>query len=197
MKAEKGFVGRAVGGWTVSGIFTARTGTPFSVFDESNVETFYTIPRLTPATPITQKKVASSPQAVGPNNFVGLTVPVPASFASLNPELGISDFGPFPGNMTRRNTFTGPGAWATDVAASKRFAITERFGLEFRAEGFNIFNHHNFYADETNLAYSGSLASPVTTPLQVGLLKGGLGSLALGGNHDERRFGQFALRATF
>jgi len=197
LKAEKGLVGRALGGWTASGIFTARTGTPFSIFDESNVETFYTIPRLTPATPITQHKVSSSPQAVGPNNFVGLTLPLPASFASLNPQLGLSDFGPFPGNMTRRNSFTGPGAWNTDVAVSKRFAITERFGLEFRAEGFDVFNHHNFYADETNLSYSGSLASPVTTPLTVGLLKGGLGSLALGGNHDERRFGQFALRATF
>jgi len=197
LKAEKGLVGRALGGWTASGIFTARTGTPFSIFDESNVETFYTIPRLTPATPITQHQVSSSPQAVGPNNFVGLTLPLPASFASLNPQLGLSDFGPFPGNMTRRNSFTGPGAWNTDVAVSKRFAITERFGLEFRAEGFDVFNHHNFYADETNLSYSGSLASPVTTPLTVGLLKGGLGSLALGGNHDERRFGQFALRATF
>jgi hypothetical protein len=186
-----------LGGWTASGIITARTGTPFSVFDYSNVEIEYTVPRLTPATPITQKKVASSPQAVGPNNFHGLTLPLPASFASLNPELGISDLGPFPGNMTRRNSFTGPGAWNSDVGVSKRFAITERFGLEFRAEGFDVFNHHNYYVNETNLSYDGSLASPVTTPLTVGMLKGGLGSIALGGNHDERRFGQFALRATF
>jgi Carboxypeptidase regulatory-like domain/TonB dependent receptor len=197
LKAEKGLMGRALGGWTASGIITARTGTPFSVFDYSNVLVGYTAPRLTPATPITQTKVASSPQAVGPNKFVGLTVPLPASFASLNPELGISDLGPFPGNMTRRNTFAGPGAWNSDVAVSKRFAITERFGLEFRAEGFDVFNHHNFYVNETNLSYSGSLAKPVTAPLTVGMLKGGLGSIALGGNHDERRFGQFALRATF
>jgi outer membrane receptor protein involved in Fe transport len=197
LKQEKGFLGRALGGWVASGIFTARTGTPFSVFDYSNVENFYTVPRLTPATPISQYKVASSPQAVGPNNFNGLTLPLPASFASLNPDLGISDLGPFPGNMTRRNAFRGPGAWNTDIAVSKQFAITERFGLEFRAEGFDIFNHHNYYVNETNLEYDGSLASPDTTPLTVGMLKGGLGSLALGGNHDERRFGQFALRATF
>jgi hypothetical protein len=197
LKAEKGLVGRAAGGWTISGIITARTGTPFSVFDESNILIGYTIPRLTPATPITQKKVASSPQAVGPNNFAGLTVPLPASLAPLNSELGISDLGPFPANMTRRNTFTGPGAWNSDVAVSKRFAVTERFGLEFRAEGFDVFNHHNYYANETNLSYSGSLFSPITSPVTVQELKGGLGSLALGGNHDERRFGQFALRATF
>jgi hypothetical protein len=197
LKSQHGFTGRAAGGWTMSGIFTARSGTPFSVFDYSNVLIGYTVPRLTPASPITQKKVSSSPQAVGPNLFNGLTVPVPASFAALNSELGISDLGPFPANMTRRNTFNGPGGWNTDLAVSKRFAVTERFGLEFRAEGFDVFNHHNFYVNETNLSYSGSLASPVTTPLSVGMLKGGLGSLALGGNHDERRFGQFALRATF
>jgi hypothetical protein len=107
--------------------------------------------------------------------------------------LGISDLGPFPGNMSRRNAFTGPGAWNSDLAASKTFKVTERVGLEFRAEGFDVFNHHNYYANEANLYYSGA----TTTPLTVGELKGGLGTLALGGNHDERRFGQFALRATF
>jgi hypothetical protein len=183
----------ALGGWTISGIITARTGTPFSVFDESNLLIGYTIPRLTPASPVTQKKVAASPQAVGPNDFNALTVPLPASFAPLNSELGFSDLGPFPGTMTRRNTFTGPGGWYSDFATSKTFKVTERVGLEFRAEGFDIFNHHNFYVNETNLYYAGA----TTTPLTVGELKGGLGSLALGGNHDERRFGQFALRATF
>jgi hypothetical protein len=96
--------------------------------------------------------------------------------------------------MSRRNTFTGPGAWNTDLAVSKTFRVTERFGLEFRAEGFDVFNHHNYYVNETNLNYSGG---PTTAPVNVTELKGGLGSLALGGNHDERRFGQFALRATF
>jgi hypothetical protein len=34
-------------------------------------------------------------------------------------------------------------------------------------------------------------------PITVEALKGGLGSSAIGGNHDERRFGQFALRLLF
>jgi len=38
---------------------------------------------------------------------------------------------------------------------------------------------------------------PTTTPLFVQELKGGLGTLATGGNHDERRFGQFALKVQF
>ena len=79
------------------------------------------------------------------------------------------------------------------MAVGKQFRLTERFALEFRAEGFDIFNHHNFYVNTTTLDY----AAPTTTQLPVTELKGGLGSLATGGNHDERRFGQFALRLLF
>jgi hypothetical protein len=191
-KNGTGLERQALGGWMLSGIVTARGGIPFSVYDYSNDENFYTVPRLTPATPITKFKVGS-PQMVGPNEFNALSVPLPASFDPLNSELGISDFGPFPSNMTRRNSFRGPGAWNIDMAVGKRFPITERVGLEFRAEGFDIFNHHNYYTNTTDLLYDG----PTTTPLNVTLLKGGLGSLATGGNHDERRFGQFSLKATF
>jgi hypothetical protein len=191
-KGSRSLEGQALGGWSVSGIYTVRTGTPFSIYDYSNVFNFYTIPRLSPATPITQYHVGS-PQGIGPNSFVGLTVPFPASFNPLNPVLGLSDFGPYPANMTSRNAFRGPGAWNFDVGASKTVNITERVGLQFRAEGFDVFNHHNFYTNTTNLLYDG----PQPNPLQVTLLKGGLGSLATGGNHDERRFGQFSLRATF
>jgi len=180
------------GGWTFSGIFTARSGIPFSVFDFTNVYNQDLIPRLTPATPIRSYRVGS-PQRVGPNTFNALTLPLPVSFAPLDPALGISDFGPFPSNMTHRNAFRGPGAWNMDMALSKKFKLTERVSMEFRAEGFDVLNHHNFYASTSTLYYEGA----TTTPLEVTEQKGGLGSGAMGGNHDERRFGQFSLRANF
>jgi Carboxypeptidase regulatory-like domain len=191
----KGFLPQTLGGWSVSGIFTARTGTPFSVFDYSNDANFYTVPRLTPATPpLWQTGTPVPSTAAGAfNTWNALTLPLPVSFAPLNPTLGISDFGPFPANMTGRNQFRGPGAWNLDMAVGKKFRLTERLGMEFRAEGFDIFNHHNFYVNTTTLAYDG----PTTTPLDVTEMKGGLGTLATGGNHDERRFGQFSLRLTF
>ena len=95
--------------------------------------------------------------------------------------------------MTGRNGFRAPGAWNDDLSISKSFRLTERFGLEFRAEAFNIFNHHNFYVNPDFDYYGG----PTTTGLQVIEQKGGLGNSALGGNNDERRFGQFALKLTF
>ena len=197
-KNGKSAASQAFGGWSLVGIYTARTGTPFSVFDEDNIEVGYTNPRLTPATQISNYKVGS-PQRVAPNVFNVMTLPLPASFAPLNPALGISDLGPWPANMTHRNAFRGPGAWNLDLAAGKKFTVTERVGLEFRAEGFNVLNHHNYYVNPADLLYSGPNSSGAypTTPLSVTAEKGGLGTLATGGNHDERRFGQFSLRAIF
>ncbi len=188
--------GKVGGGWSLAGIYTVRTGVPFSFFDIDNEELFYTLPRLTPATPITDHHVHSprlDPQPGNNNVFDLLTVPLPASFGPLNPVTGISDYGPFPAGMTHRNAFRGPGAWNLDAALQKDFRVTERVGLTFRAEGFNIFNHHNMYPQTTSLFYGG----PTTTPFVVQGYKGGLNTFASGGNNDERRFAQFSLRVTF
>jgi hypothetical protein len=95
--------------------------------------------------------------------------------------------------MMRRNSIRGPGAWNFDASLHKTFPITERVGMEFSADGIDVLNHHNFYVNTTTLDYDGA----TTTPLYAQELRGGLGTLATSGNHDERRFGQFSLRATF
>jgi Carboxypeptidase regulatory-like domain len=191
-KSGSGWQTEALGGWAIASVFTAHTGVPFSIYDESYLVNFYSIPRLTPATPITQFHTGT-PVEIGPNTYDALNVPPPAAIGPLNPTLGISDFGPYPANMTGRGAFRAPGAWNDDLSISKNFKLTERFNLEFRAEAFNIFNHHNFYVNPDFNYISG----PTTSPLQVIEEKGGLGSEAVGGNNDERRFGQFALKLSF
>jgi hypothetical protein len=194
-KSGRGWTRQVLGGWTLVGFFTARTGAPFTVFDTTNslnASAGNGIPRVVPSTPITSFS-AHSPQNVGPNQYTILTLPT-ANSAPFDPTLGISDFGPFPGNMTGRNMFRGPGAWNFDAAIGKTFALTERLRLEFRAEGFDVFNHHNFYVLQTNL----DAANFAGVPIAVTALKGGLGiNNVTSTNHDERRFGQFALRLTF
>ena len=80
---------------------------------------------------------------------------------------------------------------------SKTFPIHEQVNLEFRAEGFNIFNHHNLFLQEAlNDVFSNSIVDSSGFALpQVIASKGGIGNN--GGANDERRFGQFALRLNF
>jgi len=54
-----------------------------------------------------------------------------------------------------RNVLRGFGAWQTDVGLQRQFHLTERLGLRFRAEFFNLFNHPNF----------GSPTNVLTSPL--------------------------------
>jgi hypothetical protein len=61
--------------------------------------------------------------------------------APFDPVVGLSDFGPFPANMTHRNTFRGPVAWSFDAAGSKTFKLTESVRLELRADAFDVLNH--------------------------------------------------------
>jgi hypothetical protein len=100
--------------------------------------------------------------------------------------------------MTNRNSFRGPGFWNVDMAVAKTFPIHEKVNLEFRAEGFNILNHHNLFLLEGDNDASSEFATTDSQgnnePLVLAA-KGGIGNG--GGANDERRFGQFALRINF
>jgi outer membrane receptor protein involved in Fe transport len=194
LKGSKGLTKEVASGWSLAPIFTARTGVPFSFSDSTQSLGAGIdgsgIPRYAPTGPISSIHVDSG-TPIGANNFNLLSLPSPNSFTGL---LGISDFGPYPANMTSRNQFYGPGAWSFDLALSKNFLLTERFSLEFRAEGFDIFNHIDMFVN----GYNNDVANFNGAILVEGK-KGGLGQFANGGgaNHDERRFGQFALRLHF
>src|SRR5437764_3422380 len=98
--------------------------------------------------------------------------------------------------MVSRNSFRGPGAWTFDASVSKIFPIREQLNVEFRAEGFDLLNHHNLFIqgglnDVANLLdKNGNL--PPNTPVPITASKGGIGNN--NGANDERRFGQFALK---
>jgi hypothetical protein len=141
LKVSHGVVKQVGSGWSVSPIFTARTGVPFSVWDSRNA--LQTIPRYVPTGTIFSHTTGGGTNA-GANLFNLLNLPPPNSFGNPNLD-GISDFGPYPSNMTTRNAFRGPGAWSFDLAVAKIFPINERVNLEFRAEGYDIFNHANMY----------------------------------------------------
>ena len=185
---------QVLGGYSIVPVFTAHTGVPFSIFDTTNSENAgegYGIPRYVPSGTISSFHAGTPVNTGSVNDFTVLDLP-PGNLSPFDPVLGISDFGPYPADMTRRNAFRGPGWWNFDLAASKSFSLTERVKLELRAEGFDLFNHHNLYVNALNLDVA-NFPGAVT----VDALKGGLNTNAVGGNHDERRFGQFALKVIF
>ncbi len=217
-KNQHGLKGEALGGYNVSGIYTVRSGTPFTVSDSSNSLNAgfgQGIVRYTPTAggqvPLRATKIQSSNFEGVANNFVIDTLPQALAFgnpaygpspnsnftAAQAAAVGISDFGPYPTTMTKRNAFTGPGAWNLDLAVSKSFPIREGLSLEARAEGFNILNHANLYVngpnnDVANFGYNDPNTGVPVQPVIEGK-KGGVN----GGQYDERRFGQFAVKVNF
>lgn len=146
VKEAHGWAGQVANGWQLSGIYSARTGSPFSVFDCS-----FSIFAESPC----MRVLANGPLNLNPHisrsdtttaqanrySFVDLSGLIPGTFQ--NPITGGNDPGPYPDNMTRRNAFRGPGFWNLDSALYKNFKFTERVSFQFRFEAYNVFNHAN------------------------------------------------------
>jgi hypothetical protein len=189
------FMKQAIGGWQTVGIYQTHTGTPFTYFDSTNDFSGYNVPRYVPAAGAvpqrTFKSIPGGTDGGGSNLYTIGNLPGASSFSNPN-LLGASDWGPYPTTMTARNSFRGPGQWTFDAAVSKTIPIHEQINLVFRAEGFDILNHHNLYLQE-GLNDVFNVGDGV--PVPVNASKGGIGNG--GGANDERRFGQFSLKVNF
>ena len=64
---------------------------------------------------------------------------------------------PFGSQGSARNSIYGPGFVDFDLAFAKRMKLSERFQLELRFEGYNIFNHPHFLNPGTDSADVGNL----------------------------------------
>ena len=99
------------------------------------------------------------------------------------------------GNLGR-NVLRGFGAWQADIGLQRQFHLTERLGLRFRAEFFNIFNQPNF-GSPTNLLTSplfGRSTQTLANSLGSGGANGGLNPLyQIGGPRSI----QFAVKLQF
>ncbi|HEU4435073.1 MAG TPA: carboxypeptidase regulatory-like domain-containing protein [Pyrinomonadaceae bacterium] len=97
---------------------------------------------------------------------VGSDVLVPNGERGPNNWINKSAFQPAP--ATRRGscgvgTVEGPGAQTWDFSLRRRFALTERFNLQFQADIFNAFNRANFRDLETNLSNTTSFGTVSTS----------------------------------
>jgi hypothetical protein len=149
-----GLAAMILGGWDLSSIGTARTGVPLTI----------TISRSASSLPDGN---STSPQR--PNLAPGVSL-IPAG--GQTPQLWINPAAfLIPANGTwgnaGRNLIRAPGIWQADTAITRHARITERIGIEFRAEAFNLFNRAQYGLPNTNLSASGSFGQ-ITQPLNTG-----------------------------
>ncbi len=138
-------------GVSLSGIFSAQTGTPFSVYDCTKSASNTCIRAIGSA----DTTGSDSPAALAAANrfsYITLTGLTPGSY--VNPITGTSIFGPFPSGMTERNSFRGPGNWNLDMALYKTFRVKEWATIQLRGEVYNVFNHPNLFVvgSETDIS---------------------------------------------
>ncbi|MBO0858676.1 MAG: TonB-dependent receptor [Chloracidobacterium sp.] len=149
---------RRFGGWELSGIAVARAGLPLNI----------TVSRSAASLPD-----GNTLSAERPNLVPG--VPLYLDYATTGRWLNIAAFAvPTNGDWGNlgRNTLRGPGQFQVDMALLKRTRLTERFGLEFGVQVFNIANHPQLGNPATNISSSanfGRITTPInTTPIGSG-----------------------------
>jgi hypothetical protein len=176
---------RLVEGWQLSGIFTAQSGTPFSIsdgFDQAGLfnNVAATRPDVTPGcNPYVKKRVAVPGLPYAEPEWIST-----ACF-TLEP---IGTLG-----NARRDSLFGPHFINLDFALLKNTKITERVSAQFRAEFFNIANRTDFgppnpSLDFAALALPGGAEAPIASPTY--------GLIAATAPSSQREI-QFALKLLF
>ncbi len=126
-------------GWSISGITRFATGLPVTLFNNTD-----------------SSLLGSMPNGIN-NNGVDTPYFLPGNLEintdprngrpAFNTSLFPSDVTPYLGQLgnARRRFFYGPGMNNFDLALQKDLTIGERKSLQFRMEGFNVFNHAQFF----------------------------------------------------
>jgi hypothetical protein len=175
--ALTGLADKIAGGWQINGMYSAYTGTPFTVSAS-------TTSLNTPGSSQTADQIAEIKKIgdVGPGaQYYDVT-----SFRDPNFQR--------PSNVFRfgsmgRNALRGPGFQAADLAVFKDFNLTERWVLQFKAESFNFTNTPRFGNPNSNV-------SNMTVNQTTGAITNVNNFMAITSASGERKF-RFGLRLTF
>src|SRR5882724_8683108 len=128
-----------LGNWQVNGIVTLLSGIPLDVSTGLNAQYFGLAsaapagfrPDLVPGVPI----YLHTPDKTQYLNPAAFTAPAPGQFGNL-----------------KRGFVRQPGIKNVDFSVAKNWKMRERYGLQFRAEMFNLFNHTNFNGFDPGLS---------------------------------------------
>ena len=146
-KGQSGVMGRVLGGWTFSSVFTAGTGTPVELFGsfangspwgEGDNTNFFGDENAVPIGPIggEGKAYYNSPSTGLPVNiFKNGTAEVNNW---RNPVIGIDN------RDGAEGILNGLRFWNTDASAAKNIILAENVSLTFQGVFQNVFNHNQF-----------------------------------------------------
>jgi hypothetical protein len=129
----------AVGGWQVSGIFSASTGQPLRITQSSSISG--SRPDYVGGDPFTPDRGRDTLLYLNPSAFARVPI-VSASGAPIRP-----------GNLGD-GAIRLPGRWNLDFSLAKNFPITERSRLQIRGDLFNVLNHTDFNSVSTGITAS-------------------------------------------
>lgn len=165
-----GAASKILGGWEVSGIWTARTGRMLTIGisrssgDVPDGNTAGQRPDLVPGVSLYPAGGSTYAQWLNPAAF---RIPASGTWGNAGRAIAV-----------------GPGAMQVDFALQKNTSLTERTALVFRAEAFNIFNR----------TQAGNPGTTLTSPASFGLVNTGLNRTI--GTGTSRQL-QLALRLNF
>jgi outer membrane receptor protein involved in Fe transport len=137
LQHSSNWYGKVLGNWQLNGIMTAMSGTPFTVFDSTDVSLQGQAPEISGFS-------SNRPNVIGNPNSGPRTAAEwfnVSAFQQLQPD-PLGRFEVF-GNEGR-NAVEGPGYVNWDFSAFKNIRVTESKEFQFRGELFNVLNHTNF-----------------------------------------------------
>ena len=177
---SRGVMNQVIGGWQWNGIVTAQGGFPFTpLIGSNNSGTGDTNPSDVPD----RNPSFSGPVVLGkpdqwfnPNAFL---MPIAGTFGNVS-----------------RGSFRGPGLLDVDTSFFKKFQISERYTLQFRAELFNILNRANFAYPNT-IVFGANQCTPAIDRFSCSASSISSSAGAITATSTTSRQIQFALRLLF
>jgi hypothetical protein len=151
-------LGRVLGGWAVSGIWTYQSGLPFSI--TSGRTTFSRNTGTTASTALTKSQLDDAVQFRMTGNgpyFVSASA-IGSDGRGVAPDgsapfTGQIFYNPAAGNLgtTQQRMFSGPWDFDIDFGLQKVTKLNERHSLELRMESSNILNHPAFSTPQASI----------------------------------------------
>jgi hypothetical protein len=151
-----------IGGWIVSNSMVWQSGAPFSILSGRGTlnrasRSYYN----TADTSLNQAQLNQvvgfhmtgngpmivSPSAINPADGTGVNADGDPAFKGqifFNPGAGTL-------GVLQRRYFSGPWTFGMDMSLMKKFNLTEKANVEFRADAFNVLNHATFWSGDQNI----------------------------------------------